>query len=98
MNKLRLQLEELAVESFDTTRVVRQKGTVVGQQCTCHTNCSCPGLATCDYTCDDPTCVGQYTCGDDTCGGDSVCYCPTNACPTEYDTCRPRLCGTTTVP
>ena len=70
MNKLKLRLDSLAVETFDTTRVEREKGTVVGeQQCTCQTVCTCPGCytcaATCPQTCDDNTCANSCygTCG-----------------------------------
>jgi hypothetical protein len=91
MNKLKLNLDELSVESFDTTRAEKEKGTVFGEQCTCYTQCTCPGCptcanyntcnatcgATCANTCDDATCVG--------CGGTdySACDC------TQYDaTCN----------
>jgi hypothetical protein len=76
--KLSLNLEDLAVESFDTTSPQKAKGTVFGEQCTCYTNCTCPGCPTCDascngtcgdtcpatcaYTCDDASCAGS--CGD----------------------------------
>jgi hypothetical protein len=81
MNKLKLNLAELSVESFDTTRVEKDKGTVFGEQCTCYTQCTCPGCptcanypscnvtcgATCANTCDDATCnCGTY---DYTCEG-----------------------------
>jgi hypothetical protein len=83
MNKLKLHLEDLSVESFDTERMEKAKGTVVGEQlCTC---ASCPGQATCDYTCDDATC--PYTCDDNTCVGS----CQTCS-PSCWDTCRPRQC------
>ena len=87
--KLRLKLEELSVESFDTTRSEKAKGTVFGEQCTCYTNCTCPGCPTCDAsceatcanTCDDYTCVASCngtcdaSCGD-TCGTSckGTCY------------------------
>jgi hypothetical protein len=87
MNKLKLRLDELAVESFDTTRLSDDKGTVFGEQCSCQTVCSCPGCPTCDatcaQTCDDPTCVGQ-TCWGNTCEGTCAldgCPLPTRFCP-----------------
>jgi hypothetical protein len=70
MHKLNLVLDDLRVESFDTTAPVRENGTVFGEQCTCYTQCTCPGCPTCNnitcpntcaYTCDDNTC--PYTCG-----------------------------------
>lgn len=89
MNKLKLSLEALAIESFDTTATVREKGTMMGEQATN----TCPGCptcaATCAYTCDDATCPQCPTCAEscngscqgpscwDTCGG---------SC---FDTCRP---------
>ncbi|HEX5870924.1 MAG TPA: hypothetical protein VFY65_10930 [Longimicrobium sp.] len=62
----KLILDDLAVESFDTTRpAAKEKGTVFGeQQCTCYTVCSCPGCPTCNATCAD-TCA--YTCDDASC-------------------------------
>jgi hypothetical protein len=87
MNKLKLQLDDLAVESFDTACRAKDKGTVFGEQCTCYTVCTCPGCPTCDATCPN-TCY--YTCDDntcaDTCGGLSYCY-----CISQWETC-PRGC------
>jgi hypothetical protein len=68
--KLTLNLEDLSVDSFDTT-AGNAKGTVFGEQCTCPTACTCPGCptcATCGATCEDTcpeTCVN--TCNDATC-------------------------------
>ena len=66
MNKIKLQLEDLVIDSFSTTPVRRAKGTVYGEQCTCETACTCPGCATCDDTCADTctTCgyTGDYSC------------------------------------
>jgi hypothetical protein len=84
MNKLKLNLEELAVESFATTPEPRSEGgTVFGQQCTCYTQCTCPGCPTCDASCNG-TCGG--TCGatcdascNGTCGG---------SCDFSCDTCN----------
>jgi hypothetical protein len=99
MNKLKLHLEDLAVESFDTCTPARDKGTVFAEQCSCGGTCA--GQATCDYTCDDATC--PYTCDDNTCAAscngscDASCYgtCGEYTCAlTCEDTCRPRLCGT----
>ena len=70
-SKLRLQLEDLRIDSFVTTPVEKPKGTVFGEQCTCYTNCTCPGCPTCDASCNG-------TCGDTcqaSCGGtcDNAC-------------------------
>jgi hypothetical protein len=85
MNKIKLHLEALAVDSFDTTASARSKGTVFGEQCTCYTVCTCPGCPTCDgtcpatcpYTCDGYSCGGEATCAghtcDGTCRGDDTC-------------------------
>jgi hypothetical protein len=80
--KLTLNVEDLAIESFHTTTPEPQKGTVFGEQCTCYTNCTCPGCPTCDATCgttcantcDDNTCAASCngTCGGATCG--DRCY------------------------
>lgn len=70
--KLTLNLDDLAVDTFDTTTAGNAKGTVFGEQCTCYTHCdTCPGcpscdpscVATCLYTCDDVSCLGGDTCG-----------------------------------
>lgn len=87
--KMKLQLDELAVETFDTTPLERGKGTVLGhQQCTCVTVCTCPGCPTCEGTCPgeascDDTCWN--TCDDWTCAvtcGLSQCEtrCPNQTC------------------
>ncbi|HEX6373896.1 MAG TPA: hypothetical protein VF006_33515 [Longimicrobium sp.] len=69
MNKLRLRLDDLRIDSFDTSPAQQAKGTVFGEQCTCYTQCTCPGCptcyASCNGTCDascNGTCAG--TCGD----------------------------------
>lgn len=86
MNKLKLNLDELSVESFDTMKSEKTRGTVVGEQCTCYTYCdTCPGCPTCDASCNgtcDASCNGtcyEATCVD--CGsGDYTCdgYCTVN--------------------
>ncbi len=82
MNKLKLDLDELAVESFETCGGDREKGTVLGQEL-----CTCPGVTcantcapTCAYTCDDVTCANSC---EGTCHGISCftrcidsCICP----------------------
>jgi hypothetical protein len=57
--KLTLKLEDLAVDSFDTSAAQKEKGTVFGEQgpCTCLTACTCPGCLTCDHTA-----CGQQSC------------------------------------
>jgi hypothetical protein len=96
--KLKLNLEQLSVDSFDTTEAQTPKGTVFGEQCTCYTNCSCPGCPTCDASCNgtcDASCNG--TCGAYSCGGscDYTCdgYCTVNdyTCA-PYGTCGARFC------
>ena len=64
MAKLRLNLDQLTVDSFDTATGKAEKGTVFGEQCTCYTDCTCPGCPSCD-TCNN--------CG----SGDMSCTCPT---------------------
>lgn len=83
MNKLKLRLEDLCIDSFSTTTVRREKGTVYGEQCTCYTQCTCPGCPTCDAscggTCPAPCGSGgtcDFSCGgtcDYTCGGGGTC-------------------------
>jgi hypothetical protein len=104
MRKLTLNLEQLSVDSFDTTAVEKAKGTVVGEQCTCWTRCgqnTCPGCPTCDntcaYTCDDATCPACPTCAA-SCNG--TCDCPTAGvscyntdCGCNPGTCYDTACG-----
>jgi hypothetical protein len=80
MNKLKLRLDDLRIDSFDTTALQKAKGTVFGEQCTCYTNCTCPGCPTCAASCNgtcDASCNG--TCNV-SCGGgcdntwDNSCY------------------------
>jgi hypothetical protein len=89
--KLKLDLDALQVESFDTTSAGhRHDGTVFGQQCTCYTQCTCPGCPTCDASCNgtcEASCNG--TC-DATCNGTCGASC-NGTCDycTAYDyTCR----------
>jgi hypothetical protein len=78
--KLKLQLDQLNVDSFNTSTPRSEKGTVFGEQCTCYTECTCPGCPTCDATC-------AYTCDDASCGG--TCDCTYEPGDTQYDyTCR----------
>jgi hypothetical protein len=72
MRKLKLQLDDLQIDSFDTTTPPKAKGTVFGEQCTCYTQCTCPGCPTCYDSCNG-------TCGascNGTCGAtcDASCY------------------------
>jgi hypothetical protein len=78
--KLTLKLDDLLVDSFDTTVSRKPKGTVFGEQCTCYTNCTCPGCPTCDYTC-------AYTCDDNTCPACPTCQASCNG------TCNEATCG-----
>jgi hypothetical protein len=103
--KLTLNLEDLSVDSFDTTATQKAKGTVFGEQCTCYTQCTCPGCPTCDASCNG-TCGGTCeascngTCNAATCeyscGGDCnfSLYCDTNQpCPTNaYSNCAGSPC------
>jgi hypothetical protein len=63
--KLSLNLDQLTVDSFDTATEPAVKGTVFGEQCTCYTNCTCPGCPTCHETC-------PATCNYSDCWG--TCY------------------------
>jgi hypothetical protein len=85
MKKLSLRLDELRVDSFDTTPVEsKRKGTVFGEQCTCYTACTCPGCPscntcdtcdTCRQTCDGSTCITfRETCEGYGCTEYRVCY------------------------
>jgi hypothetical protein len=90
MKKMKLNLEQLAVDSFDTSTALEKRGTVFGEQCTCPTNCTCPGCPTCyescNGTCGDSchgTCAGQWSC-DPTCDSCYYTQCAQSCygCPT----------------
>ncbi len=85
-SKLRLDLEQLAVDSFHTSESGDKKGTVFGEQCTCYTNCTCPGCPTCDATCDN-------TCGQDTCAASCNGTCGDTCNCEEPATCLQTACG-----
>ena len=59
MKKIKLQLEDLAIDSFATTAPKKAEGTVFGEQCTC-SFCTCRDL-TCDHSCYE-TCGNEYSC------------------------------------
>lgn len=74
MKKLKLQLDDLRVDTFETATVRTETGTVFGEQCSCNTVCTCPGCATCDASCNgtcNASCNG--TCGA-SCGCSVVPY------------------------
>jgi hypothetical protein len=81
--KLKLRLDDLQVDTFQTTPVPNEKGTVFGEQCTC------PGVNTCDATCAGPTCNAscQASCVDNTCAIDVYGTCGLSCPGTCYDTC-----------
>jgi hypothetical protein len=96
MKKLRLQVEELAVESFDTSYLQHERGTVEGHSGTCtdpeSCDYSCHSLLPSDCCTVDVTCPAscaqscQVSCNG-TCNGlftcDERCQGPTNPfiCP-----------------
>jgi hypothetical protein len=97
--KLKLNLDELTVDTFNTETARRPSGTVFGEQCTCYTNCTCPGCPTCYASCNgtcEASCNG--TCGatcNGTCG-DSCNYCGgtvNDYTCAPYGTCGARYCA-----
>ena len=82
MHKLKLVMDDLRVESFDTTTAANEGGTVFGEQCTCYSDCTCPGCPTCDGTCPQ-TC--PQTCDDASCAGS--CWCPSQVCEFTWGSC-----------
>jgi hypothetical protein len=90
--KLKLNLDDLTVDSFDTTRPAHRQGTVFGEQCTCHTQCTCPGCPTCDASCNG-TCGGTRGVACDTYILSCLvtdCYCGKRTC--EETNCYPAVC------
>lgn len=95
MRKLRLELEALTVDSFDTTAVEVPKGTVLAQEGTrgcsiscvdscLQTQCTCAGINTCQQSCNG-TCVG-YSCQGPTCVG-TCATCGANTCEPTCGNC-----------
>ena len=88
MEKLKLNLDEIKVESFETIQPGSKQGTVLGQQTGTNVCVTC-GYTHCDeYTCGDATCAGG------TCDGGNTCYCTIDdpGCPTVAATCY-NSCG-----
>jgi hypothetical protein len=85
MAKLRLQLDELAVESFQIAFSTTRDGTVFGKEDSDYTDGTCAGYNTCDASCDG-SCNGTCfeTCGGSTCDGTCGFSCPQSC----YATCR----------
>jgi len=98
MNKLKLRLDDLHVDTFQTTSAPKQKGTVFGEQCTCYTQCTCPGCPTCYASCNgscDASCNGTCAAScDATCGGSCDWTCD-NTCG---DSCGGYTCATAPSP
>lgn len=72
MNKLKLQLEDLRVDTFDTAPAEKARGTVLGEQCSCDSGCD-----TCYDSCADTcgyNCVSKMTCDYMTCPGFATVY------------------------
>jgi hypothetical protein len=90
MNKLKLRLEDLQIDSFSTTQVRKEKGTVYGELCTCYTQCTCPGCPTCYASCNgtcDASCNGTCDAScDGTCGGTGAASCDFT-CATCFQSC-----------
>jgi hypothetical protein len=76
MTRLKLRLDDLAVETFDATPAKAERGTVVGRQESEPTLCTDQGCVTACYLTCHPTCQPE-TCAD-TCG--ETCFGP-NTCP-----------------
>lgn len=75
MRKLRLQVEDLEVVSFETDRERGMRGTVAGHKTAPPT--------------EDPTCLGQPSCDPNvaTCNGGYTCYVSCNICGSVNTTC-----------
>jgi hypothetical protein len=76
--KLKLKLDDLLVDTFQTMPLQKAKGTVFGEQCTCYTQCTCPGCPTCAASCNgtcDASCNGTCASCAASCNGscDATC-------------------------
>jgi hypothetical protein len=92
MNKLKLRLDELRVDSFQTSPPAAERGTVVGKQetwghCTVSYDPSCGVSCTTD-SCEGPTC--PYTCAESCNGscGPGTCF---QTCDV-FNTCYGMVC------
>ena len=95
--KLKLRLDDLRVDTFQTTPTPKAKGTVFGEQCTCYTNCTCPGCPTCAASCNgtcDASCNGSCAA---TC--DASCYGTCDwTCDYSCNNCTDYTCDTSPDP
>jgi hypothetical protein len=88
MNKLKLRLEDLHIDSFDTTAPQKAKGTVFGEQCTCYMECQDTWQgSSCEVSCFgscDASCYGtcEATC-EQSCRGTCFDTCDFNCAPSE---------------
>lgn len=84
MRKIRLDLNALDIESFDTSSVLRAKGTMVGHELSANTQCMQETCAnTCHVTWCQNTCAGtcEPTQWGGGCGGESGdCHIHTETC------------------
>ncbi len=96
MKKLKLNLEDLTVESFEIKNDPEEFGTVKGfgksfgvsgclPECPSDWTCDATCPDTCEYTCDDPTC-GGYTCYQTCDGGGYTCP-PRFTCDAQQTNC-----------
>ena len=86
MKKLKLNLDELKIESFETSvQKPNNKGTIIGN--TLETDDAPTCYNTYQYTCPE-TCAGAYTCD-----AKNTCQVTCGNCETyEGDTCSPGQC------
>ena len=104
MNKLKLKLDDLQVDTFQTTPASKEKGTVFGEQCTCWTQCgqnTCPGCPTCDATCNgtcNASCNGTCASCGASCGGSCDWTCDWTCDYSCGDSCDGFTCATSPDP
>lgn len=74
MKKLTLRLDDLRIETFRTAHAPRDRGTVLGEQCSCGNTCMAD-YGTCAYSC-AATCYGSCPPGTCymTCRVEMTCY------------------------
>ena len=103
MHKLRLKLDELAVESFSIDQGMQNRGTVrAGSDTdydTCRGQATCGGQNTCWDSCDG-ICGSWFCATDPSCAESCINSCAVSACgancqPSYNDpySCGPTLCG-----
>lgn len=107
MKKMKLNLDDLKVESFSTTNQINKRGTIYGQvtdfafcdtHCytdegvTCDPNCTAVQCNPSELPCQYPTLPQSYTCDGSPGCGPSEFTCGGNTCAASCMSCQGGIC------